>query len=111
MTAVSLQCKLKNHHPEWSNVKLLAVYDPGTLANKPPQVYNTTFIRWTTHNPSGLSAKDTSLAALCDELARDFGEIHDDTAAGASFQLKYLADQTASTAGGCCTPNKSCDGS
>lgn len=20
MTAVSLQCKLKNHHPEWSNV-------------------------------------------------------------------------------------------
>lgn len=23
MTAVSLQCKLKNHHPEWSNVSLL----------------------------------------------------------------------------------------
>jgi hypothetical protein len=22
MTAVSLQCKLKNHHPEWSNVLL-----------------------------------------------------------------------------------------
>lgn len=21
MTAVSLQCKLKNHHPEWSNVR------------------------------------------------------------------------------------------
>lgn len=21
MTAVSLQCKIKNHHPEWSNVR------------------------------------------------------------------------------------------
>ena len=25
MTAVSLQCKLKNHHPEWSNVLLLTL--------------------------------------------------------------------------------------
>lgn len=25
MTAVSLQCKLKNHHPEWSNVSLGAI--------------------------------------------------------------------------------------
>lgn len=24
MTAVSLQCKLKNHHPEWSNVSKLS---------------------------------------------------------------------------------------
>lgn len=23
MTAVALQCKLKNHHPEWSNVSTL----------------------------------------------------------------------------------------
>jgi len=57
MTAVSLQCKLKNHHPEWSNV------------------YNTTFIRWTTHHPKGLSAKDIELASICDSLAKDFGEV------------------------------------
>lgn len=24
MTAVSLQCKIKNHHPEWSNVRGVA---------------------------------------------------------------------------------------
>jgi hypothetical protein len=24
MTAVSLQCKIKNHHPEWSNVRAWA---------------------------------------------------------------------------------------
>ncbi|KAH6635391.1 transcriptional coactivator/pterin dehydratase [Chaetomium sp. MPI-SDFR-AT-0129] len=57
MTAVSLQCKLKNHHPEWSNV------------------FNTTFIRWTTHSPPGLSAKDIDLAIICDKLAADFGEV------------------------------------
>ncbi|KAJ6444432.1 pterin-4-alpha-carbinolamine dehydratase family protein [Purpureocillium lavendulum] len=57
MTAVSLQCKIKNHHPEWSNV------------------YNTTFIRWTTHNPKGLSVKDVDLATVCDSLAKDFGEL------------------------------------
>ncbi|KJR82473.1 4a-hydroxytetrahydrobiopterin dehydratase [Sporothrix schenckii 1099-18] len=62
MTAVALQSKLKNHHPEWSNV------------------YNTTFIRWTTHNPGpglapGLTVEDTELAVLCDELARAFGEV------------------------------------
>ncbi|KAK4217842.1 pterin 4 alpha carbinolamine dehydratase-domain-containing protein [Rhypophila decipiens] len=59
MTAVSLQCKIKNHHAEWSNV------------------YNTTFIRWTTHNPQGLSTKDLELASICDSLAQDFGEIID----------------------------------
>ncbi|KAK2067744.1 hypothetical protein P8C59_001457 [Phyllachora maydis] len=57
MTAVSLQCKVRNHHPEWSNV------------------YNTTFIRWKTHSPQGLSSKDIDLAAVCDALAEDFGEV------------------------------------
>lgn len=27
MTAVSLQCKLKNHHPEWSNVSAIPVVE------------------------------------------------------------------------------------
>ncbi|KAJ4423721.1 hypothetical protein N0V82_001607 [Gnomoniopsis sp. IMI 355080] len=88
MTAVSLQCKLKNHHPEWSNV------------------YNTTFIRWTTHSPPGLSAKDTTLAAICDGLAKDFGEIQEESSDEASCQLKGLADTAATKSGDCCTPKK-----
>ncbi|OIW32416.1 transcriptional coactivator/pterin dehydratase [Coniochaeta ligniaria NRRL 30616] len=84
MTAVSLQCKIKNHHPEWSNV------------------FNTTFIRWTTHNPKGLSDKDVDLAATCDSLAKDFGEVEEP--AGASCEMKGLADRVAASAGDCCTP-------
>jgi 4a-hydroxytetrahydrobiopterin dehydratase len=81
MTAVSLQCKLKNHHPEWSNV------------------YNTTFIRWTTHNPQGLSDKDVSLAAICDALAKDFGELDPEPAAPVA---RDLADAVKAAAGGDC---------
>ncbi|KAK8090903.1 pterin 4 alpha carbinolamine dehydratase [Apiospora phragmitis] len=66
MTAVSLQCKLKNHHPEWSNV------------------YNVTFIRWTTHSPKGLSTKDVELAAICDGLARDLGRLLRNSSKGAA---------------------------
>lgn len=32
MTAVSLQCKVKNHHPEWSNVRSTSIIHP--LGNK-----------------------------------------------------------------------------
>ncbi|KAK2046560.1 transcriptional coactivator/pterin dehydratase [Colletotrichum somersetense] len=98
MTAVSLQCKIHNHHPEWSNV------------------YNTTFIRWTTHNPKGLSSKDLELAMICDALARDFGEVEASPAAGTaadgkgeatvSCGIRGLADKAAGTAGDCCTPKK-----
>jgi 4a-hydroxytetrahydrobiopterin dehydratase len=86
MTAVSLQCKIKNHHPEWSNV------------------FNTTFIRWTTHNPKGLSAKDVDLAATCDSLAKSFGEM--EAPAEESCEMKGLADRVASSAGDCCTPKR-----
>ncbi|KAH7328117.1 pterin-4-alpha-carbinolamine dehydratase family protein [Stachybotrys elegans] len=85
MTAVSLQCKMKNHHPEWSNV------------------YNTTFIRWTTHSPKGLSAKDVTLASLCDSIAKELGELDPEPA---SCQVKDLADKVATTAGDCCVPKK-----
>ncbi|KAK6220497.1 pterin 4 alpha carbinolamine dehydratase [Colletotrichum tabaci] len=95
MTAVSLQCKTHNHHPEWSNV------------------YNTTFIRWTTHNPKGLSDKDLKLAMICDALAKDFGEVEAPPAAEAaegdaavSCGIRGLADKAAGTAGDCCTPKK-----
>ncbi|EPE02537.1 pterin 4 alpha carbinolamine dehydratase [Ophiostoma piceae UAMH 11346] len=59
MTAVALQCKLKNHHPEWSNV------------------YNTVFVRWTTHSAPepGLSIKDIEMAKISDGLGKAFGEL------------------------------------
>ncbi|UNI21833.1 4a-hydroxytetrahydrobiopterin dehydratase [Purpureocillium takamizusanense] len=86
MTAVSLQCKLKNHHPEWSNV------------------YNTTYIRWTTHNPKGLSSKDVDLAAVCDALAKDFGELPPEPV---SCAVRDVADRVVGEAGpDCCTPKK-----
>ncbi|EGS21406.1 uncharacterized protein CTHT_0032640 [Thermochaetoides thermophila DSM 1495] len=94
------------------------------------QVYNTTFIRWTTHHPKGLSAKDIEMAALCDKLAQEFGEIlpADSTTsstaktttteskppsaasastAGAdipSCALSGLANRAAGSAGECCVP-------
>ncbi|KAL2023078.1 hypothetical protein VTK56DRAFT_3988 [Thermocarpiscus australiensis] len=95
MTAVSLQCKLKNHHPEWSNV------------------YNTTFIRWTTHLPRGLSAKDVELAGICDSLAKDFGEVEEQQQQTKEPQqqeqqttcaLSGLADRAVGSAGDCCGP-------
>ncbi|KAI0132293.1 pterin 4 alpha carbinolamine dehydratase [Xylariales sp. AK1849] len=89
MTAVALQCKLKSHHPEWSNV------------------YNTTFIRWTTHNPEGLSAQDVELATICDSLARDFGEVIEAGGDSSNCGLgRRLADTVSINAGDCCTPKK-----
>ncbi|KOS17644.1 Pterin-4-alpha-carbinolamine dehydratase [Escovopsis weberi] len=100
MTAVSLRCKVHNHHPEWSNA------------------YNTTFIRWTTHSPKGLSALDVDLAAACDALARDFGELDPEPApapepapesanatatASPSCVLHDLATRAAGS-GECCAP-------
>ncbi|KAG6066965.1 hypothetical protein E4U32_004860 [Claviceps aff. humidiphila group G2b] len=85
MTAVSLQCKLANHHPEWTNV------------------YNTTFIRWTTHNPRGLSDKDVRLASLCDSIARDFGELD---AEPLSCEVRARADAAISKSGDCCKPKQ-----
>jgi len=142
MTAVSLQCKLKSHHPEWSNVSPLPLSPPIPSPQPQPQmplnnnltlsgqVYNTTFIRWTTHHPKGLSAKDIEMAALCDNLAQEFGEIlpADSTTsstaktttteskppsaasastAGAdipSCALSGLANRAAGSAGECCVP-------
>jgi len=57
MNAVAAECKKHRHHPEWTNN------------------YNTTQIRWTTHKPRGLSEKDIIMARICDEKAREFGEV------------------------------------
>ncbi|KAI8635291.1 transcriptional coactivator/pterin dehydratase [Xylariaceae sp. FL1651] len=79
-------------------------------------VYNTTYIRWTTHNPEGLSAKDVELARICDGLARDFGEVVEDSTTtkavpgqhetNESCGLRQVADRVVGDAGDCCTPKK-----
>ena len=66
-------------------------------------MYNTTFIRWTTHNPKGLSVKDVDLATVCDSLAKDFGELEPEPV---SCAVREVADRAVGSAGDCCTPKK-----
>lgn len=75
MNAVAEQAAKKKHHPEWSNVRFLP--SPISFKRHPNicQVYNTTFIRWTTHHPAGLSQLDVDLAAFCDKQATEMGEL------------------------------------
>ncbi len=68
----------------------------------PRKVYNTTFIRWTTHSPPGLSEKDILMARFCDEKAADCGEIVQE--AERSGVRKELADRVASEGKDCCVP-------
>ena len=58
MNNVAEQCTVIRHHPEWSNI------------------YNLVFLRWTTHNPPGISKHDLEMASLCDRLAIK-GEVTD----------------------------------
>ncbi|WPH02004.1 putative pterin 4 alpha carbinolamine dehydratase [Acrodontium crateriforme] len=55
MNAVADECKKQRHHPEWTNI------------------YNKTHVRWTTHNPEGLSSLDTTMASFCDAAGEKFG--------------------------------------
>ncbi|CAK7269195.1 hypothetical protein SEPCBS119000_003447 [Sporothrix epigloea] len=92
MTSVALQCKLKNHHPEWSNV------------------YTTTYIRWTTHHKGpGLTHKDVALAKMCDELGRAFGAEEEDKATSSGntpSTLQSLANSAADAGNcGCSAPD------
>lgn len=106
MNAIAAECKIQKHHPEWSNVlfPLLSLI-PAKTTNT-PQVYNTVFIRWTTHSPPGLSAKDVSMAKFCDAQAVVFKEIVPDPekAQEPSSVGKELADRVAEAGGDCCVP-------
>jgi 4a-hydroxytetrahydrobiopterin dehydratase len=89
MNAIAEECKVKKHHPEWSNV------------------YNTTFIRWTTHSPPGLSVKDVEMARFCDEQAVVFGEVVPESQEGEVVEGdvgKELAGRVAVEGGHCCVP-------
>ncbi|KIW08009.1 uncharacterized protein PV09_00955 [Verruconis gallopava] len=87
MDRVAAECKTARHHPEWANV------------------YNTVFIRWTTHQPKGLSEKDVAMAMFCDEHAKELGVLDD----GGDVCMigegpEGLADGLAKAAGDCCVP-------
>lgn len=69
------------------------------------KVYNTTFIRWTTHSPSGLSEKDVVMAKYCDEQAAACGEVEVEGGETSSVG-KELADRVATEGGDCCVPKK-----
>jgi 4a-hydroxytetrahydrobiopterin dehydratase len=55
MSMIADECKLKRHHPLWSNL------------------YNEVTIEWTTHKPEGLSIKDIEMAEFCDRTAEEIG--------------------------------------
>ena len=38
-------------------------------------VYNKTHIRWTTHNPEGLSSQDAIMAQFCDRMGEEYKEL------------------------------------
>ena len=57
MSRVADECQRQKHHPEWSNT------------------YNIVYVKWTTHSTGGLTDKDLIMARLCDDIARDVGEI------------------------------------
>lgn len=77
MNNVAAEAKRLRHHPEWSNI------------------YNTVFIRWSTHHIGGLSSKDFDLASICDELARptviESTELSEET--NKSADLRSLAEK------------------
>lgn len=81
MNQIAAECKKQKHHPEWTNI------------------YNKTDIRWTTHNPEGLSSKDTNMATFCDEAGEQFGEILSE-AGGENTTSSEMQ------AGDCCGPKK-----
>lgn len=73
------------------------------------KVYNTTFIRWTTHSPPGLSAKDVAMAAFCDSQAAALGEIVQEHTKEVESNVRNetgrdLVDHVAAVGGDCCLP-------
>lgn len=50
MTHIALECEVRNHHPEWSNV------------------YNRLQIRFSTHDAGGITQADFDLAIITDSI-------------------------------------------
>ena len=76
MNAVAVECKKTRHHPEWYVFVVIDVWRYRSHESyHRTNVYTKTDIRWTTHNPKGLSSKDTTMAEFCDRAGEEFGEI------------------------------------
>jgi 4a-hydroxytetrahydrobiopterin dehydratase len=108
MNVVAEECKVQKHHPEWSNVCYVAPSQILLLPNADTEeVYNTTFIRWTTHSPPGLSEKDLVMAQFCDEQAalKEEVQVEKEESAGEDVG-RELADRVAREGGDCCVPKK-----
>jgi len=86
MNIVAEECKKQKHHPEWSNV------------------YNTAFVRWTTHVPAGLSEKDVLMARFCDEKASECGEVVVEGEKGDGGDGRGLVERVVEEGGDCCVP-------
>lgn len=83
-------CKTHKHHPEWSNA------------------YNVVYVRWTTHNPKGLSKKDVEMAMVCDKLSgRDDSQAISMEAQADTTGLKETAGRASNSAEDCCEPRDS----
>jgi len=94
MTAVAEECKKRRHHPEWSNV------------------YNTVFVRWTTHRPRdpnvspGVTRVDIAMAGFCDETAKEAGEVFGAEDGDVEKRLKDVVVEVKEAAGDCCGVGK-----
>ncbi|PBP23996.1 PCD-like protein [Diplocarpon rosae] len=89
MNLIATECASRKHHPEWSNL------------------YNTTFVRWTTHSPPGMSEKDVLMARFCDEKAAECGELEarDEGESEGKERQKELVERVVNE-GDCCVPKK-----
>ncbi|KAF1987046.1 transcriptional coactivator/pterin dehydratase [Aulographum hederae CBS 113979] len=85
MNRVAAECQKAKHHPEWANV------------------YNRVHIRWTTHQPPGLSENDVNMVEFCDRLAEELGQVKVEIV---EETLRGLVDTIENEAGDCCAPKK-----
>lgn len=87
MTRIASRSEQERHHPEWSNV------------------YNTCFVKWTTHYTGALSDKDLLMAEFCDEVAREIGETTPVDQDPAKLEnMKALVDESAQDGCKPCAP-------
>jgi len=90
MTIVAEEAKKRRHHPEWSNV------------------YNTVFVRWTTHQPRdpsvspGVTEVDIDMAAFCDETAKESGEVFGAEDGEGEKRLLGVVEEVKRAARDCC---------
>ncbi|TQS35207.1 hypothetical protein Golomagni_04381 [Golovinomyces magnicellulatus] len=83
MSSVAAEAAQKKHHPEWSNI------------------YNTVFVRWTTHSPAGVSEKDVIMARFCDYSAGELGEVEAEIGENTLNKERNLVNDIVSLARDC----------